>query len=275
MKYSININQKAVIENGWSETLSFQHLALLDIVSSIMDKKGIIRILDGEETYYWVSATMIIEEGPLLKLKECRCRQLIDDLCSVGLLKRHELNKGLKKQYIRKGDNYQFLLFDYKKQDDKILSSAIEKPVCDDKILSSQPEKTPFLLDKILSRTNNTNTVESINKSVKKPTGYEIFNKWLLENAPLVLKMKEPITESQYEKIAIDFKGKWDMIKETLESMHNYSGLTKKYQSANLTLRKWVKRSNIPDSPFKSTIPIKQNGVTASFGQAPLAALNF
>jgi len=67
------------------------------------------------------------------------------------------------------------------------------------------------------------------------------FNDWLKENAPNVLKLKEPISEAQYLKLK-----EYDrtIIKETLISMHNFKNLTKNYVSAYITLTNWIKRNN-------------------------------
>lgn len=68
------------------------------------------------------------------------------------------------------------------------------------------------------------------------------FQKWVGENCPSVLKMKEPITQDQFKKLTGDFSGK--QIAETLKAMHNKMDLVKKYKSANLTLRNWIKIEN-------------------------------
>lgn len=67
------------------------------------------------------------------------------------------------------------------------------------------------------------------------------FNDWLKENAPNVLKLKEPISEAQYLKLK-EFDR--TIIKETLISMHNFKNLTKNYVSAYITLTNWIKRNN-------------------------------
>jgi uncharacterized protein YdaU (DUF1376 family) len=67
------------------------------------------------------------------------------------------------------------------------------------------------------------------------------FNDWLKNNAPSVLKMKEPITEEQLQKLKLYDK---KVIGDILIAMHNKKDLTKKYTSAYLTLINWVKRNN-------------------------------
>lgn len=65
------------------------------------------------------------------------------------------------------------------------------------------------------------------------------FNQWLKNNAPNVLKLKEPITQDQFEKLKQFDK---NVIADTLIAMHNKKDLTKKYVSAYLTLINWIKR---------------------------------
>jgi hypothetical protein len=67
---------------------------------------------------------------------------------------------------------------------------------------------------------------------------YKEFNKWINENTPSVAKLKNQITESQYDKLSRSYDLS-DIYKE-LESMENYQPLTKKYTSVYLTLKKWL-----------------------------------
>jgi hypothetical protein len=70
---------------------------------------------------------------------------------------------------------------------------------------------------------------------------YNKFNDWLFKNASQVLKLKEPITIEQMFKLKED--GYLDKIGyQKLKDMHNCKDLLKKYVSANLTLRNWVKK---------------------------------
>lgn len=72
---------------------------------------------------------------------------------------------------------------------------------------------------------------------------FENFNSWLEKNAPQVLKMKEPFTLKQFQKITTDFSSPdlKELMKHKLKAMHNRPDLTKKYTNANLTLREWMK----------------------------------
>ena len=77
-------------------------------------------------------------------------------------------------------------------------------------------------------------------KETHTPTPYENFQKWMKENTPSVLKLKNGITEEQYRKIRNDYS--YEQLVSVLQSMENYKELTKKYTSAYLTFLKWAKR---------------------------------
>jgi len=109
MKYNININQKAVIDNGWD--LDINHLALLDCISAIVNSNKTVSISDLNGVWYWVKITYILEQLPLLKIKERRCKDLLADLENCGLIEINPNNKNLKAHYIRLGKNFHFYNF--------------------------------------------------------------------------------------------------------------------------------------------------------------------
>jgi hypothetical protein len=88
-----------------------------------------------------------------------------------------------------------------------------------------------------------------INPPDEKKEKFIFFQNWIEKNAPNVSKLKEPFTQNQYEKLQIDFPGQNEVIRDTLLSMHNKPDLTKKYISANLTLRNWIKLRNHNATP--------------------------
>lgn len=94
------------------------------------------------------------------------------------------------------------------------------------------------------------------------PTPFAKFQKWLLDNAPSILKMEEPFTEFQFTKAKEDFGV--DMMQEILQEMHNWQPLLKKNKSAYLTFRVWAtkrkekvpqkRKDNASDYRFDSTL---------------------
>jgi hypothetical protein len=72
---------------------------------------------------------------------------------------------------------------------------------------------------------------------------FKAFKDWIENKAPKVNKMKEPFTIKQYLKLRTDFPGDKGraLLLEVISAMHNHKQLLKKYESANLTLRSWIK----------------------------------
>lgn len=65
---------------------------------------------------------------------------------------------------------------------------------------------------------------------------------WLDKNCPRVQKLSKPITDNEAVSLIADFGSKPEIIKQVFLDMENFKELNKKYTSANLTFRKWIKR---------------------------------
>ena len=108
----------------------------------------------------------------------------------------------------------------------------------------SDKSRTHLIRDKdippILSSTKVESNIIPPKGMSESNSDYQKFNEWLKENAPRVLRMKEPITEEQFISLKTDFDAQF--LCDLLREMHNYEPLLKKNRSANLTLRNWAKR---------------------------------
>jgi hypothetical protein len=71
---------------------------------------------------------------------------------------------------------------------------------------------------------------------------FKAFQEWVLTNTPSVAKMKEPIRLDQYLRLRSDYSK--ELVKEILEEMHNWKPLTRKNNSAYLTVRRWADKRN-------------------------------
>ncbi len=69
---------------------------------------------------------------------------------------------------------------------------------------------------------------------------FTAFQKWIMANAPNVLKMTEPLTKAQFEGITKKYAGRNLEVQEVLKAMHNNKALLRKYISANLTIQSWM-----------------------------------
>jgi hypothetical protein len=99
------------------------------------------------------------------------------------------------------------------------------------------------------------NTINTVLTDEEKK--FQKFEVWMKENAPSVLKLKEPITVKQYLSLEKSFSK--DEIKETFLAMHNWKELLKKKVSANLTFRAFIKKSRQPITLNGKTLAPPQN----------------
>lgn len=68
---------------------------------------------------------------------------------------------------------------------------------------------------------------------------FKKFNAYILKNAPRVAQMKQPFTIDEFLRLKMEFSN--ESISNILSAMQNRADLIKKYVSANLTLRNWIK----------------------------------
>ena len=104
MKYTALLNLKAVYDNGWD--LTANHLVVLDVIVSMVNSRKFISMIDSNGTWYWCKVSLILEQAPILKIKERRCKELINDLCDCGLIESNKDNQKLYTHYIRLGESY-------------------------------------------------------------------------------------------------------------------------------------------------------------------------
>jgi hypothetical protein len=78
---------------------------------------------------------------------------------------------------------------------------------------------------------------------------YKFFSDWIEHNAPRVNKMKEPITQNEFNKITSKMNPK--IVTELLLQMHNWEPLLKKNRSAYLTLTNWYSRRDEVKRPLQ------------------------
>ena len=95
MKFNININQKATIEN-FTNQLDLSDMAVYsycrDIISS--PSKSLKRIVVNEQIYTWINYNHLIREMPLLRLKSKRSLlRRLNTLVKTGLLEKELILK--------------------------------------------------------------------------------------------------------------------------------------------------------------------------------------
>ncbi len=114
MKYYININQKAAIENF--PDLDIIDLTIFEYIRSIVTSpsEDMLRINIDDKIYTWINYKKLLENMPLLKFKTPRSlRNHIENIVTAGLLERQIQNETLiNKAYFRLLPKADLLIFD-------------------------------------------------------------------------------------------------------------------------------------------------------------------
>ena len=87
MQYTININQRSVIENGWN--LSFDDMAIFDFMSKFILEGALSKHVIQGKDYFWISFSKIRDELPMLSgNSDSSIRRHISNLVRIGLIER-------------------------------------------------------------------------------------------------------------------------------------------------------------------------------------------
>lgn len=107
MKYSININQKAIVDLGLQDKLDFTDLAIYDFITEFMLCEDCQKMIVGNEQYCWIKADLVIENMPLLGITTTRgVNKRIEKLIECNLLERCPENKNLRQSFFKVGKLY-------------------------------------------------------------------------------------------------------------------------------------------------------------------------
>ncbi len=125
MKFNININQKAIVDNKFD--LDLADAAILDFLESWVYAGNIHKKLFYDKPYYWLDYQYLISEMPMLgiKSKDGIYRRL-KKMCDMGLLIAHQDNQVIGKPYFAFGPKFELLHFD--KPTDGYPKGAYQKP---------------------------------------------------------------------------------------------------------------------------------------------------
>ena len=87
MQYTININQRSVIENGWD--LSFDDMAVFSFMKNFILEGALSKHVIHGKDYFWISFSKIREELPMLSgNSDSSIRRHISNLVRVGLIEK-------------------------------------------------------------------------------------------------------------------------------------------------------------------------------------------
>ena len=110
MQYTLTINQRAVIENGWDVDIS--DLAILDYIAHFAHCPSCVKMELNGSVYYMISHQLIIQELPILGVKTgAGIINKINKLIAAGLLERYEGCERMHKTLYRFGKNYEKVYF--------------------------------------------------------------------------------------------------------------------------------------------------------------------
>ena len=107
MKFTVSINQKAIVDLGLQDKLDFIDLAIYDFITEFMLCDDCQKMIIGNEQYFWIKADLIIENMPLLGITTTRgINKRIERLIEYDLLERCPDNKNLRQSFFKVGKLY-------------------------------------------------------------------------------------------------------------------------------------------------------------------------
>lgn len=105
MKYSICVNQAAVIENNWSK-ITMEHCAVLEAVSLLCVTPQSKKISDESGQWTEIKIDDVKELLPIIRKSELEFIGIINELCLVKLLEEKPNRNSLVYLKLRAGDNF-------------------------------------------------------------------------------------------------------------------------------------------------------------------------
>lgn len=107
MQYTISIDQRSVIENGWN--LSFDDMAIFDFMSKFILEGALSKHIIQGKDFFWISFSKIRDELPMLSgNSDSSIRRHIANLVRVGLIEKcdNEIVMKNKLSLYRLGESY-------------------------------------------------------------------------------------------------------------------------------------------------------------------------
>jgi uncharacterized protein YdaU (DUF1376 family) len=104
-------------------------------------------------------------------------------------------------------------------------------------------EKTDSHMDAHMENENENDNINEISNSEIQTETQNLnggFMDWVKKNAPKLLTMRSPLTQEQHQKLYVKYGAK--KVTDIYLAMQNRPDLVKKYESAYLTARNWLKR---------------------------------
>ena len=188
-------------------------------IDALVDARMLIPIIHAEESYYYIRTFRSHQIIDKRYDKSYIGKEIITDLINNALREHHvDTTSTHSEHYVNTQEEKEEEKEKEEKRDTDV-SPEKKKPINPDPKKETHPPVPPPPLP---------------------DPDFLKFQKWILEKAPQVAKMKEPFTQEEYLRIRKEFPP--PLTAEVLMAMHNCKDLLKKYVSANITFRNWINR---------------------------------
>jgi len=249
MQYSISFNQKAAVDSKLP--LDVIDLSILAFIKDFTHTGNCNHVNFGGKSYYWISHKLIIDNMPCLGItSKSGIFKRVKKLCELKVLTAHPDNQILSSSYYTFGDNYSALFFSTSTEQKNDLSPTPEsmhptpeKPKgYSRKGIAPTPEKVEYY-KYYLDNGNKEQTIkvpsDFLKSSEAEKERYLIFQRQIEEEYQKVYQL-EPISIKILTNCCVIY-GK-ETVMDKIGAMENCADLLKKYSSAGLTLKTWLKR---------------------------------
>lgn len=156
MKFNININQKAIINNGLD--IDLVDAAIIDCLRNMFAASWCSEMVINGIAYKWIAATKVVEEMPLLKLKKNAVQKRLRNIEALGLIERSPENQSMGRSFFRATRKLDLLFSSQGADTDMHLGKNIPTPL----VSASQP---PWDINPTYNNTIDNNTIDNNTKS--------------------------------------------------------------------------------------------------------------
>lgn len=111
MKFSLNFNQKAWVDNAF--TIDIIDGVILDFFRDFFGSSSSKKMVDRGHSYVWVSHKLICDNLPVLRLKKDSAYRRMKGLCDAGFIEAHPDNREMNQSWYRQLDKMDLLFATY------------------------------------------------------------------------------------------------------------------------------------------------------------------
>ena len=263
MKFTVNINQKAIVDLGLQDKLDFIDLAIYDFITEFMLCDDCQKMIIGNEQYFWIKADLIIENMPLLGITTTRgINKRIERLIEYDLLERCPDNKNLRQSFFKVGKLYKEYKFFTWNKSSKTSWNENSKPNINNTHIDSNIEND---YENNIDYNKEKEKKYSLDMSIVAPNMLEPVETWLAYKKEKE-KMYKPIGFKNFYKKLCELSGNNPQVAMTIieQSMaNNYEGIfplrnnnNNNYGRETITdkIRRTVEEANIFSEQLRSRI---------------------